>query len=161
MLQGERWADQHSPTAKATTGGITPGCKEKVCGVRKGGTKRGNKCQEKKTTLRNIMVKPNIGPNSSKFRTIHVCRCRWEENVVNVLRRRCDDGWAKKFGLCAKSTTVRQVMMTSMGVLAAYLRNLVLWWGGRLPLLRCRLKRNVLGSAIHQTSIAESKQRKE
>ena len=69
---------------------------------------------KKKTTLRNITIKLNVDPNSSKPSTY--VNERISSNVVIVLRRQCDDGWTKKLGVCAKSTTVRQVMMSSMSI---------------------------------------------
>ena len=69
---------------------------------------------QEKTTLRNITIKLNVESNSSRPSTY--ANERISSNVVIVLRRQCDDGWTKKLGVCAKSTTVRQVMMSSMSI---------------------------------------------
>ena len=74
--------------------------------------RKGRWMPREKTTLWNITIKPNIDPNSSKSSTY--ADERIFSNVVNVLRRQCNDGCMRKLGVCAKSTTVRQVMMSSM-----------------------------------------------
>jgi len=67
---------------------------------------KGDKSQEKKTTLQNIMTKANIDASPSKL-SMYADE-RIFSNVANVLRRQHDDGWTKKkLGMCAKSATMR------------------------------------------------------
>jgi len=70
-------------------------------GLQKKEREKGDKSQEKKTTLQNIMTKANIDASPSKLSM--PANERIFLNVAKILRRQCDDGWTKKNLACVQS----------------------------------------------------------